>query len=311
MADVQGNLKLFYNDKDITEDVDILECFMRDASGKESDCLNLKVDHANKWFNWDVQKNDRLRVTRSGYNSGTMYLNTIVPEEGTFRIYATSARCTPFPAKWASYEKKTLAAIMSTCAGEGGMSARQSGISGGIFYEYLLRENMSTPLFLEQLVNREGAVLKCLNGNFTAIGIEYAQRLKPTHEIDLAAKLFEVKYIDRRDRSWKSVTISTPFGSGTASDAKSSGQSRIITDITVDNNAQARRWAKGILLSHNRQSEQLDVEMEFNPGYTAMVRINVKSETDAKGAWIIDRVDHNLLDGRTKAQMLRCVTSIG
>ena len=312
MADVRGNLKLFYNDKDITKYVDILGCVMRDRSGRESDCLDLKVDHANKWFNWGVAKNDRLRVTRSGYDSGTLFLNTIAPEEGAFRIYATSARCAPFPARWASYEKKTLSSIMSTCAAESGMGARQSGISGGIFYEYLLRENMSSPVFLEQLVNREGAVLKCLSGNFVAIGIDYAQGLEVKHEIDLKAKVFNVRYTDRRDQSWRSVTISTPFGSGTASDTHSNGQSRVITDITVDNNAQARRWARGILLCHNRESEQLEVEMDFNPGYTAMVRVNVRSEkTDANGAWVVDRVDHNMLDGRTKAKLLRCVTGIG
>ena len=116
--EVQKDLKLYYNGKDITKDVDILECVVRDVSGRESDCLNLLVDHADKWFKWGVEKNDVLRVTRAKYDSKALYLNTIVPEEGAFRIFATGTKCTPFPAKWESYEKKTLAAIMGTCAGE-------------------------------------------------------------------------------------------------------------------------------------------------------------------------------------------------
>ena len=83
-----------------------------------------------------------------------------------------------------------------------------------------------------------------------------------------------------------------------------------ISGLAVDNDAQARRWAKGILLAHNRQSEILTIEMDFNPGYTAMVRADVSSRTDANGAWIIESVEQNLLDGRTKARMLRCVTTI-
>ena len=310
MANVQKDLRLFYNGKDITGSVDILECVVRDVSRRESDCMNLLVDHADKWFQWGVQKNDTLRVTRSGYDTKNLYLNTIVPEEGAFRIYATGSKCTPFPAKWESYEKKTLGAIMAACAGEGNMGSQQNGISGGILYEYLLRENLSAPVFLEQLINREGAVMKSLNGKFCAIGIGYAQGLKCMHTVQVGSKLAEAQYVDRRDQSWSSVTIDTPFGKGTAIDRKSSGKSRVITDIAVDNDAQAKRWAKGILLCHNREGEILTVEMDFNPGYTAMVRVDVDGNTDTKGQWLVDEVEQDLVTGRTKGKLFRCVTSI-
>ncbi len=77
MASVQA-LKLYYEDSDITNDVDIMECVCRDVSGGRSDCLTLKMDHADKWLRWSPQKNDRLRVVRNGYDSKTMYLNTIL-----------------------------------------------------------------------------------------------------------------------------------------------------------------------------------------------------------------------------------------
>ena len=310
MADVQRDVTLFYKGEDITDSVDIIECVCRDVSGGESDCLNLKVDHADRWFRWGTQKNDTIRVTRSGYDTKTLYLNTIIPEDGAYRIYATGAKSVPFPARWQSFEKKTLSAIMGLCAGECGMGARQFGMSGGIMYEYLLRNNMSAPAFLEQLLSREGAVLKSLDGSYTAIGIPYAQGIAPKHVMELEDEQMDSEDIDRRDLSWSSVQIRTMFGSGTARDSSTSGQGRVITDITVDNDAQAYRWAKGILLTHNRQSEILNIEMDFNPGYTAMVRVDVKSRTDANGRWIVDTVEQNLLDGRTKAKMLRCVDTI-
>lgn len=310
MANSQKDLRLFYNGKDITESVDILECVVRDVSRNESDCLNLLADHAEKWFKWGVKKNDTLRVKRSGYDTKTMYLNTVVPEEGNFRIYATGSKCTPFPVKWESYEKRTLGAIMGACAGEGDMGSRQIGISGGILYEYLLRENMSAPVFLEQLINREGAIMKSLDGKFCAIGIAYAQGLKSTHTVRIGNKLADAQYTDRRDKSWSSVTIDTPFGKGSAVDGKSIGKSRIITDIAVDNDAQAKRWAKGILLCHNRQNEILTVETDFNPGYTAMVRVDVDCSTELRGQWIVDEVEQDLVSGRSKAKLFRCITSI-
>ena len=310
MAQVQADVSLIYQGTDITDDVDIIECVCRDTSGRESDCLNLKVDHADRWFRWGPQKNDTLRVLRNGYDSGVLYLNTVIPEDGAYRIWATGAKSVPYPARWQAFEEKTLAAIMGTCAGELGMGARQSGVNGGILYEYLLRENLSAPVFLETLANREGAVLKALGGSYVAIGVAYAQGLPAMHEMELDDDQLDSEYIDRRDRNWSSVTIRTLFGTGSARDSAANGQSRIITDMTVDNSAQAYRWAKGLLMLHNRQSETLKIEMDFNPGYTAMVRIDVKSQTDAAGQWIIDETEQNLLDGRTKAKLLRCITSI-
>lgn len=311
MAHVQDDVILIYQGKDITKDVDIIECVSRDVSGGEADCLNLKVDHADQWFRWGTQKNDTIQVKRNGYDTKTLYLNTVIPEDGAYRILATGAKSVPFPARWQCFEKKTLAAIMSMCAGELGMGAKQFGVNGGITYEYLMRNNQSAPIFLQKLLRMEGAVLKTLDGNYTAIGVQYAQGLSPMHEMELDDSQMDSKYIDRRDLSWSSVKIETPFGSGTARDGKANGQSQTITNITVDNDSQAYRWAKGLLLMHNRESETLHIEMDFNPGFTAMVRIDVKSKTDAKGQWIVDEVEQNLLDGRTRAKLYRCVTSIG
>jgi len=311
MAQVQRDLTLYYEGVDITDDVDIMECVCRDVSGGEADCLNLKVDHADKWFRWGPQKNDRLRVTRSGYDSKTLFLNTIVPEDGAYRIYATASRSVPQTPRWQAFEKKTLSAILSVCAGECGMGAALWGVSGGLMYEYLLRDNLGAAAFMQQLANREGAVLKALNGNYTAIGVQWAQGLAPMHRMELEDDQLDSEYIDRRDLSWQSVQIKTLFGTGLAVDGGAQGQRRVITDITVDDDAMAYRWARNILLMHNRQSEWLNIEMDFNPGYTAMVRVDVKSRTDAAGQWLVHEATQNLVDGRTRARLIRCVSGIG
>ena len=310
MAEVQRDVTLYYRGTDITEDVDIIECVLKDVSGGEADCLNLMVAHADKWFQWGTAKNDTLRVTRAGYDSKTLYLNTIVPEDGAYRIYATGSKAVPYPSRFQKWEKVGFTAIMSTCAGECGMGFSSYGVPAGT-YRYLMRNNLSAPVFMDILANREGAVLKALDGQYKAIGVQYAQGMGAMHQLELDDDQMDSEYIDRRDLSWSSCTIKTIFGNGVAVDSKSGGKSRLITDLPVEDDATAYRWAKGILMMHNRQSEILNIEMDFNPGYTAMVRIDVKSRTDANGQWIIDRVEQNLLDGRTKARMYRCITGIG
>ena len=311
MAEVQKDVRLYYQGVDITDEVDIIECVMQDRSGAAADCLNLKVDHADEWFRWGTQKNDKIRVTRAGYDSKTMFLNTIVPEDGAYRIYATGTKAVPFAARWQAFEKMQFQAIMAGCAGECGMGFGSWGVNAGE-YRYLMRQNESAPVFMERLANREGAVLKSMDGRFTAIGILYAQGLQAMHTVELEDDQLDSEYIDRRDLSWSGVEIRSLFGNGKAKDATAGGaQNRVITDLCVEDDATAYRWAKGILMNHNRQSEILNLTMDFNPGYTAMVHIKVSSQTDAKGDWVIDRVEQDLLNGRTKARMLRSVTGIG
>lgn len=306
---VKSGVTLYYEGVDISNDVDILECIHKDVSCGARDCLNLKVDHAEKWLVWGPQKNDTIRITRSGYDTKTLYLNTVIPEDGAYRILATGAKAVPFTSKWQSFEGETYSSIMAICASECDMGAKQYGISNP-FYEYMLRENLSAPVFMERLANLEGAVLKSLGGDYVSIGVNYAQGLTATHEIELEKGQMSSKYIDRRDLSWSSVRIDTPFGSGLAMDVSATGQNLVITDLAVDNDAQAKRWARGLLLMHNRQSETLEISMDFNAGYTSMLPVNVISSTDANGNWIIHETEQDLLNGKTKAKLLRCISTI-
>ena len=61
----------------------------------------------------------------------------------------------------------------------------------------------------------------------------------------------------------------------------------------------------------NRTAEELTVGMEYNPGLTAMTRIDVDSPTDADGQWLIDEVEHDFFHKKSKAKLLRCVSTIG
>lgn len=311
MAQVQHDMTLIYEGVDITKDVDIIGCVCRDVSSGESDCLDLRVDHADRWFRWGPKKNDRIQAKRSGYDTKTMYLNTIVPEDGVYHIYATASKCVATPKKYMAFQDKTLSSVMSMCAGEIGMGAKLYGVNGGSMYEYLLREMESAPVFMQKIAAREGAVLKTLNGNYTAIGVLYAQGQPAMHKVKLDDDQLDSEYIDRRDIGWTSLQIKTPFGNGLARDPSGAGAGPVYTGICVDNDAMAYRWAKNMLLMHNRQREVLKLEMDFNPGYTAMVRVDVESRTDAAGQWLIHEVEQDMLDGRTRAKMYRCVSGIG
>ncbi len=306
-----AEITLIYEDADITDYVEIVGCVIRDVSGGEVDCVDLKVDHAERWLRWGPKKNDRIQVKRGGYSTTTLYLNTITLEDGTYRIYATGSKSLPMMTRWQVFEGKTLQSIMNVCAGEMNMEAKLYGISGAIRYDYLMRRNQTPTAFLEALAHNEGAVLKTLNGALVAIGVEYAQALPAMHMIELDIDQRDCTYIDRRDKALSSLRIDTPFGSGLARAKGADGLNRVVTDIPVDGDAQAYRWAKGMLLAHNRKCEILRMESAFNSGYTAMARVDVESEAPADGQWIIDSVEHDLVENLSRTTMYRCITNIG
>ena len=308
MADTE--VTLIYEGIDITDSVLIAGCVHRDVSRSESDCLKLRLENAETWFRWGPKANDRIRVKRNGYDTGELYLNTVLPEDGSYVILATGMKCGAKQERFQTYRDMTLAQIMQLCAAECGMGARLYGVDGATLYPYLLREELSAPAFLEQLCACEGALLKCLDGDFVAIGIEYAQKLFAVQTLEVDMGQTGVRYMDRRDMRWAGVQILSPYASGSALDAAAGGQTRLFGDLPVQDDAQAKRWAKGLLLPHNRQAETLVVESPFNPGYTAAARVDVDGNDDVFGAWIIDEVEHDLIEGTSCARMLRSITTI-
>ena len=186
------------------------------------------------------------------------------------------------------------------------------GIDPQTVIPYIERNDEGCAAFLDRLLTLEGAALKCLDGKFMAIGYEYAQNRNPSQIVTLSANQEGTKH--RRDgTSYKKLTIKTPYAGATAKDeavAESHMQLVISGTLPAMNDIQAGRWARGKLFSLNRQCESLVMGNTFNAGLAAMTRIDVDGDTDATGEWIVDEVEHDMINLTTTATMRRCIWSI-
>ena len=63
-------------------------------------------------------------------------------------------------------------------------------------------------------------------------------------------------------------------------------------------------------MHHNRQAETLTIESEFNPGFSAMTRIDIVGGTDATGDWIIEEAEHDFYNRKSRAKLYRCIYTI-
>lgn len=305
-------MQLFYEGTNISRDVDVVKCIHRDVSGGRCDSIEIELENAAAWYRWQPQRDDIIEVQMDGYSTGILYLNTILPAGGRYRIIATSLPSAARRKAYAVYEGMQLADIAASCAAECGLDSALFGIDGTISYPYLMRHKEGAPAFLSRILTYEGAVLKALNGRLTAISIEYAQAMTAAQTIELSADQEGVNHLKRDDIKLAGISIKTPFANGAAEDANVPyGQHEIFTEHPAVDAAQAARWARGLLLCHNRAAEELTVGMEYNPGLTAMTRIDISSPTETDGEWLIDEVEHDFFLKKSKARMLRCIATIG
>lgn len=302
-------MNIYYNGTDITTFVQVRKCTVRDTCGGRCDSLEVELENAETWYRWGPREDDRIVVTRGGYNSGTMYLNAVLPEEGKFRIYATALPCAARRKEWRSFYGRDLEQIIRSCAMASGMDFAMYGVAGGTEIPYIQQENESAASFLSRLLRYEGATLKCVNGRYAAIGIQWAQDRTAYDCISVAADQKAAEY--RRFGGGKSaLTVRWPGGSATALASGVAGNKAESRNLPVCNDIQAGRWARGVLLAENREQETLTLSMEFRPGFTAMVRMDVTGGTDADGAWLVQDVEHDLYNGATRTKLYRCLEGV-
>lgn len=286
-------------------------CTVLDTCGARCDSLEIEFENAAKWYAWGPKEDDEILITQDGYSTGIMFLNTIVPEDGRYRILATALPCKARRKEWKSYRNKTLEDILRSCAARTGMSFQTFGVDTKVTIPYIQQENESSAAFLNKLLTLEGAKLKCVNGNYTAIGLEYAQRRIAHQTVRINPSQRGAEY-RKSGAKLKSITVKTPYGKATAVDlnAQSYQTDMTISGIPAMDDKQAGRWARNILRAKNLECESLTIDSSFNPGMEAMTRIDVTGDTIAIGEWIITDAEHDLFNLKTRVTMRRCVDAI-
>ena len=304
-------MEIYYQGTNIEGIVQVNKFIVRDTAAGRCDSLELEFGNAAGWYSWGPEEDDKIIVAHDGYDSGVMYVNRIMPEDGKYRIFAASLPCSAREKKYQSFIWKTIEDIMRSCAASSGMDFRIYGIDPKTVIPYIERDNEGCAAFLDRLLMLESAVLKCVNGRYAAIGIKYAQDLNPAQTIRLNASQEGIRY--RRDgMMYRALTIKTPYAIGTAKDGIVGSSHNVlrINDLPALTYIDAARWARGMLLNLNRKSESVTMQSTFNPGMTALIRVDIEGDTDATGEWLVEEVKHDLIELSTSVTMRRCNYSI-
>ena len=304
-------MELYWAGKNITPHVTITGCVHRDASRGRSDSLELRLAHASTWYQWGPEEDDEIQITEDDFSTGAMYMNAVIPEGDDYRILATSTRRAAGRKAWKTYRNTTLQGIFENCGAESQMDGKLYGISGELDYPYILRENEGAGAFLNRIGGMEGLAVKTFGGSYRGISISWAQDQDVAAGFTIRADQEGVVYRRRSNQKITALTVRTPWAEATARDTEAKGSNpRVITHLPALNAAQAGRWARGLLLQHNRMAEEITIDTALDFRLTAMARVDITGDTDMSGMWMVDEAEHDLIDRRTTVRLLRVTDSI-
>lgn len=302
-------MKLFYQGRDITNDCDIVACRHADTVGR-SDFLELEMLHAPVWSTWKPEPDDAVQVTEDGYDTGKMYLTQVRPEGDRYRLWASSTPLAARAKKYKSFEAKTIAQMLEDCAQECGMQAELYGVSGSAKCAFEIRDNETAPAFAQRILRREGALLKAMNGKMIGISIAYALGLDAACAIKLDEQSEQTGYIREDERRFSGADAETVFCRGSAQDADGKAGRMWLGNLPATSDAQAAKWARGILLCENSMCERLTLSMEFMPKASALCRIQIEGGAQTEGMWNVLEARHEMIRHETRLTLFRAAQSV-
>lgn len=304
-------MNIIYEGTDITGFVIVNGCIYKDVSHGRADVIEILFRRPAAWHRWQPETDDEIQVVDGNLDTGKMFVNTVVPQGEFYKMIATSLPSKALRTTWDFFRDMTLEDVIRRCASECGMESRIYGVEGAYRYSTLMRENEGCAAFAERICQMEGVALKAFNGAFRGIGIEYAQGLAESRAWTLEAEQNGVRYEHRPGIKYSAITVRSPWAEASARDTEAENGAHItIGGLSAMDNATAGRWARGLLLCHNREADRLRIEMKLDIKATAMVKARIDGNTGANGHWLIDEAIHDLYNGRTTVNLLRVVESI-
>ena len=106
-------IRITYKGVDITESVSINRCYHDMYAAGRADTLNLRVnDVDNLWDKWTPAVGDELKVDYGTIGTGTMFLASATPRNGTYDLCAWSAPASGYEVQNKAWKQVRLSQIV-------------------------------------------------------------------------------------------------------------------------------------------------------------------------------------------------------
>ncbi len=245
-------IKIAYKGVDITESVSINRCYHDMYAAGQSDTIHLRVnDVDNLWDKWAPAVGDELRVDYGTISTGTMFLVSATPRNGTYDLQAWSAPASGYEAQDKAWQQVRLSQIVAEIAARHGLSFALYGVEDRL-YTYLLQSSVSDFVFLNRVCSLDGCAFLVYDKKLVVYSEPFMEAQAPSEVLTVTVD-GDYEYTDRRAELYGSCIVTGGNYSGKF-DA-GNGARRILRPVTPQNIASdddAGRYAKSLLRAANK-----------------------------------------------------------
>ena len=295
-------IRMTYQGIDITNHVSINRCWHDMYASGRSDTVQIRLNDAQKlWDQWKPAVGDKIRIDYGSISTGTMFVSSVVPQNGFVDIIAQSAPTSGFVPQNKAWQKVRLLQIAEEIAKRNGLSFVSYGVEDRL-YTFIHQENMSDFAFLHHRAQLEGCAFLVYSKTLILYSEAYMEAVTPSEILSVAPD-GEYKYTDRRSGLYGSCLVESGLYTGTFTTNTGGGRIYRPTNIgSVGSDQEAQRFAKNLLRSVNKDCYSGYVRSQILPGHAAASTITLSNERASSwdGTVFIDHIRNDYGNGKSK-----------
>ena len=295
-------MKFFYNGTDIYSDVSVNYCVHEMYAEKQADTLVIRFnDTKGVWSKWNPAAGDVVRFTEGASDTGKMFIHSMKPENGLFTIRAMSMPRSGATKKSKSWEGVRFLQLANEIAKNHGLTFQNYGCTDQV-YPYLRQENETDFALFSRLCMLEGCQMLIYDGKLLAYNEQYIEGRTPagTLEVDANGKF---SYQDNRAACYGSCEVSSGIYSGKFKAPGTTNGAVLRPDrpLPVTSNAEAARFAKGLLRNANKYGHTGQFSKALLTGYAAasLLRLKTAKASAWDGTVFVYKVRHDFVGNKS------------
>lgn len=289
-------MKLFINGVNIFDQVSVRYCIHEMYAEKRADSLTLRLNDPNgNWSQWNPMPGSEISFENGAAKTGKMFIHSTKPENGSYTIRALSMPTTGQVRRSKSWAGVHFLQIGNEIAKRHKLEFEHYGCKDQL-YSYMAQENETDFAFFYRLCMLEGCQMLIFDGKLIVYDEAYIEKQAPAETLEIGDDgVFA--YEDRSDRAYGAATVASGNNSGTFR-VPGGAADRILKPelgIKVTSNAEAARFARGILRDANKNLTTGSFSKELMPGYAAasLIRLKTKKAEGWNGKFFVTAVRHD------------------
>lgn len=245
-------LKVFYNQKEITDSISVNSCIHDMYACSTADTLTLTFNDIKRlWDGWKPQKEDVISVVYGLAKTGAMFINSVEPENGLMTIRASSIPPTAKNKHNKSWENVKLLQLAKEIADRNNLSFKNYGVTDRL-YSYVRQENLSDFEFLQKRCELESLAFVVYDKTLVLYSEEYLEKQSPAKTIQIEADT-DFTYTDNGQKGYGKINVRNGDITGTYTSKNGLSKAKdIVISTFISGQDEANRFAQGILRQENK-----------------------------------------------------------